>query len=298
MKRLFCFVIAMGLSTSAYAGSFSFVVAGHTIRIGAPRHCYSTSCVSVSIPGLVASRRRHGDVAAAQDTPAEKPVTPAAPSAAAAPVRAAPIIAPPISPPPSAPTLAAAETRAVPAPPAPAEPAKSAATETAVAARATSKPPVVRPSVEEPFAEQPKAQTQGVAMKSTSAVKAAPAMQSEPDNSPIGDWQTEGKTGQVRIEACGNALCGYLINASSHQKAEAILINMKPKRDNEWRGSIFSRASGNTYNAAMMLKSTNLLRVEACALGPFFCSANDWTRIMKTPAELITSRENANEPPS
>ncbi len=118
----------------------------------------------------------------------------------------------------------------------------------------------------------------------------------ERDDTPLGDWQTEGKTGAVRIEACGKALCGYLINPSSQAKGESILINMKPKTEAQWRGSIFSRASGNTYNATMTLKTANLLRVEACALGHFFCSGNDWTRIVREP--LVTSRGDESEPRS
>ena len=60
-------------------------------------------------------------------------------------------------------------------------------------------------------------------------------------NSPIGDWQTEGK-GTVRIAKCGNALCGYVLNASSNDKGEAILINMKPKTDRQWTGSVYSQS--------------------------------------------------------
>lgn len=128
--------------------------------------------------------------------------------------------------------------------------------------------------------------------------KITKVVDAERDDTPLGDWQTEGKTGAVRIEACGKALCGYLINPSSQAKAETILINMKPKGDVEWRGSIFSRASGNTYNATMTLKRPDLLRVEACALGHFFCSGNNWTRIVKQPAAVLTSRDNESEPPS
>ena len=49
-------------------------------------------------------------------------------------------------------------------------------------------------------------------------------------DSPVGDWQTEGK-GVVRIDKCGRALCGYVLNSSSDDKGEAVLINMKPKTD-------------------------------------------------------------------
>jgi uncharacterized protein (DUF2147 family) len=108
---------------------------------------------------------------------------------------------------------------------------------------------------------------------------------------PIGDWQTEGRKGLVRIEPCGTALCGYMINVSTNAKGETVLINMKPKANSEWSGSIYSRASGNTYYATMTVKRPNTLRVEACVVGHYFCSGNNWTRIAPKPDDMIAPRE-------
>jgi Na+-transporting NADH:ubiquinone oxidoreductase subunit NqrF len=66
----------------------------------------------------------------------------------------------------------------------------------------------------------------------------------------------------------------------------------------EWTGTIVSRASGSTYYATMALKQSNTLRVEACAVGRFFCSGNDWSRIATNPQALITSRQATAQPPS
>jgi hypothetical protein len=46
----------------------------------------------------------------------------------------------------------------------------------------------------------------------------------------------------------------------------------------------------------MTLEDGKTLRVEACALGSFFCSGNNWTRIEQRPAiadDLIKSKETA-----
>jgi hypothetical protein len=321
MTRLLCFAVAMGLSTAAHAESFSFTVGGHDISISAARNCYGASCVSVSIPGIVSThRRRSADVVAAHDAAPTRPASKApatttpVPVVATTPVQQMAPLAPPVetraippppaSPPPrppSAPKFASTDSKEVAAPPPPAEPVKSAAIEK------PSEPPRPPPAMGKPPAEQvadklPVAPPPPPAV-ATPAPDPAPAkitkvVDAERDDTPLGDWQTEGKTGAVRIEACGKALCGYLINPSSQAKAETILINMKPKDDVEWRGSIFSRASGNTYNATMTLKRPNLLRVEACALGHFFCSGNNWTRIVKQPAAVLTSRDNESEPRS
>jgi len=102
----------------------------------------------------------------------------------------------------------------------------------------------------------------------------------------------------VRIETCGKALCGYVLDPNSDAIGESVLINMKPKSADVWSGNIYSRASGATYYATIAMKSANSLRVEACVLGRFFCSGNLWSRIVAKPRELITSRVPAPEPKS
>ena len=101
-------------------------------------------------------------------------------------------------------------------------------------------------------------------------------------DTPVGDWQTEGK-GSVRIARCGNALCGYVLNSSSNDKGEAVLINMKSKTEKQWTGNVYSHGSGDTYYGTMDMKGTNTLRVEACALGRFYCTGNNWNRINVKP---------------
>ena len=206
MTRQRCLTTTIGLVmaafTAVHAETFSFAVGGHRVTISASHNCLSASCVAVAIPGIVTShRKRSDDFVTAQDAAAAKPLPKAAAVAAPAPAAAvAPIapvatratVQPPISPPPqpSAPRLAAVESKEVAAPPPPpAEPVKIGATE--------------RPS-EPPAAVAPPAPV----------LKLEKAVDIEREDSPLGDWQTEGKIGAVRIEACGKALCGYLINPS------------------------------------------------------------------------------------
>ncbi len=123
----------------------------------------------------------------------------------------------------------------------------------------------------------------------TAAEKPAKAVVHE-DDSPVGDWQTEGKKGLVRIERCGAALCDYLLNEATNTTGETVLSNMKAKTNAQWAGDIYSRASGNTYYAKMTFRQPDALRVEACAIGRFFCSGNDWTRVPRSD-EVVTSRD-------
>lgn len=180
----FCFLIVlMLLSSCAHAGNtFSFVVGGHRIRVEAPRHCHSPSCVSVSIPGIYQSRRWR-DRLDEDDRDVTEPVkTPAA-------------VQPPIQvvPPPGNPAVVAAP------PPAVFKPATAAGRS--------------RPA------------TGG---SSAAGVQRFASGGDEPADTPVGDWQSEGSNGAIRIERCGRALCGYALKSSSSDKGEAVLVNMKP----------------------------------------------------------------------
>ena len=84
---------------------------------------------------------------------------------------------------------------------------------------------------------------------------------------------------------------------TTNTTGETVLSNMKAKTDAQWAGDIYSRASGNTYYAKMTFKQPDTLRVEACAIGRFFCSGNDWTRVPRSD-EMVTSRNLPASPKS
>jgi uncharacterized protein (DUF2147 family) len=275
MKRCCYLLTLMLLSSSAYAGeSFSFVVAGHRIHLEAPRGCNSTSCVSVSIPGIYQTRRRREreDDAVPQAAPANPPAP--APE--------------PVSIRPGAPPAGKASTVLVVSAPPPAT-VKPVACPTPD----TSAPRPAQPSVAPPVAATPPAQD---AIPKIS--KVSHQADDEPAETPLGDWQTEGRKGSVRIERCGRALCGYVLDPASNAAGEAVLINMRRKAASEWSGNIYSADSKDTYYATIAMQGPNSLRVEACALGHFFCAGNVWSRIGGTPQRLITSRQIPEQPRS
>jgi hypothetical protein len=289
----FCFLVAlMLLSSSAYAGdSFSFVVGGRRIHIDAARHCRSTSCASVSVSR---NRDRYDDDDRDDDRDDhdrnrddrygndrdDRRTNEPTRTLPLAPVVAAP---PPVqrvtAPPPAVYKPAATATQIVPAPQSP-SPAKLAA---------PPPPPAPLPAVAKPAEPMRPAPLPPISQVSNDV---------EDDvDTPVGDWQTEGK-GSVRIAKCGNALCGYVLNSSSNDKGEAVLINMKPKSDKQWTGNVYSLGSGDTYYGTVDIKGPNTLRVEACALGRFYCSGNNWSRINAKAESLVTSRQTTPEPRS
>jgi len=271
MKRLCFLAVLMALSSSAYAGrSISFYVGSHRVHIESSRHCRSVSCTSMSISRRLNWRHRRDRYEGDRDaTVPAKPapsvpqtVSPPAPPAITAPSKT--IVA---APPPATYTTAASRSQIVAAPPPPAPPP-----EQGVLIPVPPPPPVAKPVEPAPQVERVSHQAEA-----------------EPSDSPIGDWQTEGK-GTVRIAKCGNALCGFVLG-SSNEKGEAILINMKPKTESQWTGGVYSQESGETYYGTMSMKAINTLRVEACAVGRFYCSGNNWSRITRRADSLVTSRQ-------
>lgn len=285
MKRLCALMVLMVVSSSADAGTYSFSFGGHRYRIEAPRGCRSSSCASISTIG---DKKRDDDT---RDVAAPPPPPPAP-----APVQVAPPAAPAPAPvqqslPAPKPIIATAP---APAPLAVYKPAAVATTEVA--------PPPLPPV---PQAPQPVIVTQPCiappADRLDEVVRPTPApsppvlkvLHEEDVDSPIGDWLTEGR-GMVRIAECGRSLCGYAIKEGDDEKGEAILINMKSKSDQQWGGSVYSKDSGDTYYGTMRLKGPNMLRVEACAFGRFYCNSNNWTRITSKP--MVTSRQMNDRP--
>lgn len=286
--RGFCLLALLTLlSSSAQAGSFSFSVGGHRIHIESSRFCRSSSCASVSISGISQSRRKRDD----DDRDIGEPVKPAAaPAAMPTPAVIQPVITPsvaPALPPPAVFKPAAAVTQTVPAPVQP-------------SIVAPPSPPPMPPAIVAPPAPPPPIEKPIEAVRPappTPTARVSHEVADEPADTPLGDWQTEGNGG-VRITRCGRALCGYVINASSNERGEAVLVNMKPKSDTQWTGNVYSRDSGDIYYGTMEMKGPNTLRVEACALGRFYCSGNNWSRIIGRTEQLISSRQTSTAPRS
>src|SRR6266480_1762974 len=218
----------MVLSSSAYAGhSFSFVVGRHRVRIEAPRHCHSPSCLSVSIPEIRETLDRY-DNEAAPAAMAAKPLA-AAPEAVSPRPGVSSAVKPSIDP-----------VASVPAPTSRVELAAAATRNVAAPVTSNIQPSRLQPATPTPPATQPP----------TDAARSAPDTASrisrivrEADDAaaetPLGDWQTEGK-GSVRIERCGRALCGHVLNPSSSDNGEMVLINMRSKTAALWSGKIYS----------------------------------------------------------
>jgi hypothetical protein len=271
-------IALMASAPAAQAGSYSFSIGGHRFHVDAPRNCRSSSCVSISGRSL----RMTEDVGTAPPpapvVQAPQPIAPVSPAQAT-------VAAPPAAPP--APVLAATTSQPVLPPPAPRpeasriEPPSPNPPRVDLQRVDTSKIVMLDPPRMEPPVAAPKPEIkQGTTIAQRS--------DEEPAYSPLGEWESTGAKGTVRIERCGPALCGFALTEAS-DRGESVLVNMKPKTHDVWTGSIYSRSSGSTYYGRMTLTASGKLRVEACALGYFWCTGNDWTRVEEHREQLMTT---------
>ncbi len=253
-------IALLAVAPAAEAGSYTLSIGGHRFHVEAPRHCRSASCVTVSNRSLRPTEAA-GAARALPQAPAPLVQAPQpAPTLPVGPPQANVVVPPP-------PVLAA--TTSQPAVP----PASSLET-------SSSNPPRIELERSEPPVTAPKPEIMH-------AATIAPPSEDQA-YTPLGEWESAGATGTVRIERCGPALCGYALTNSS-RKGESVLVNMRPKKHDVWTGSIYSPASGNTYRATMTLKGSGKLHVEACALGRFWCSGNDWTRVDAAREQMVTT---------
>jgi uncharacterized protein (DUF2147 family) len=240
-KLIFAAATALLLATSsAQAGSgVTFNIDGQRVSIESPRGCNSLSCITISAPGY---KGKLGNIdlgnfgSKSKDDDVSDP-PPAKTTTAPAPVQA-PAAAPAPAPSAMVPATVAAAPVTNDVTPAPA-------------------PVAVAPA---PVAAAP----------APAPVAAAPVQVA---NSPLGVWATEENKGNVRIEQCGDNLCGYAVKTN-----ERILINMKPS-DTKWTGRIHDPDSGRNYDSTMVMKGPNALRVQGCAMGGMFCGGQTWKRV-------------------
>jgi hypothetical protein len=285
MKKLLAIagflLVSTLLAGTAAQAQYTFEYGGRTIRIDPDRG-------TVSIPGVYDNTGRRKHVRKDDSDRSRKPVpqqatvdpqapapapAPAPTDQAAAPAAPLPANAVPSNAVPDASAPAAATANAAPAdvpaaaPPPPAVPAP--VQQQAVAA------PTARPAPPPP---PPANATAPPPQKPATTVATAQPQPLSP-NSPLGLWLTEEKEGKVRIEQCGQNLCGYSVDAKSNQNGEQVLINMKPGKDAKWTGRIFDPNTGSTYDSTIALKSPDSLRVQGCAFGGMFCGGQTWSRV-------------------
>lgn len=108
-----------------------------------------------------------------------------------------------------------------------------------------------------------------------------------------GTWITDEGKALVRIEPCGQAICGRIIKILRHEpgKPTTDIANPDPSRRRNpiegsfiltgftdagsvWKGKIYNPDSGKTYAAKLARKPDGTLKVEGCVA--FLCRGPTW----------------------
>jgi uncharacterized protein (DUF2147 family) len=238
MKKICLLAALLMASTAAHAGnSVSLQIGGHRIRIEAPKNCDKLSCLQISAPSLLGSDLSFESFKSGRDDDdvASRADRPAQ-KAVAAPVDQAAAPQPPV----------------------------------AAASSAPSASKAIAPTPSAPIVSENIASVASPAAPKEPAIAAAPV---QAPATPLGIWNTEKNRGMVRIEQCGQNLCGYAV-----PNGEKVLVNMQPS-DKKWTGRIHDPDSGKTYDSTIAMRGPNTLRVEGCVFGGIFCGGQTWNRV-------------------
>jgi uncharacterized protein (DUF2147 family) len=109
----------------------------------------------------------------------------------------------------------------------------------------------------------------------------------QPGGALIGDWWTPGFGARVRIEPCGDAVCGRIVWAWDETPSDIadksplvgrrVIDGMRADGSGRWHGGrMYNPEDGRDYKGHLHLQSPTRLSVEGCVL--FICKQQIWRR--------------------
>lgn len=107
-----------------------------------------------------------------------------------------------------------------------------------------------------------------------------------------GQWTNYKKNVVVKVERCGPAYCGRVVEASAKAKEKArrggtpnligtqILTGLKPIGEGRFRGRAFVPKRNIHATATVRQLSNDVMQVQGCVLGGLLCDNEKWTRVI------------------
>lgn len=99
---------------------------------------------------------------------------------------------------------------------------------------------------------------------------------------PKGTWLVAERDARVRIDSCGDALCGWIAwmkgPAAFAKVGQRVLWDMRADADGVWKGKAFDPRDGNTYSGKLTMSGGDSLTVTGCVLGGLICRTQSWAR--------------------
>ncbi len=118
-------------------------------------------------------------------------------------------------------------------------------------------------------------------------------------DSPQGKWSMADRKVTVKLQSCGENLCGRIVGLKEPTYADgkikidrynenkslrarplmglALLTNMKPAGENSWKGNIYNPDDGHIYSATIKLNGGEM-KLQGCVAG-IFCKTTKFTRV-------------------
>jgi uncharacterized protein (DUF2147 family) len=112
----------------------------------------------------------------------------------------------------------------------------------------------------------------------------------------LGLWDTPVDKSQVRVEPCGEDVCGYVItstrltaepnqrdirNPDASLRTRPIrnlkIMQIHPAENDEFRGWVYDPKSGHTYRVVVRMRPGDHLSLTGCLIGPL-CGGQSWDR--------------------
>lgn len=119
---------------------------------------------------------------------------------------------------------------------------------------------------------------------------------------PTGIWFTEDNDARVRIDNCGQDLCGTVLSLKEPNDPETgkpkldkfnqdaskrgrpvvgiqLMSGLKPNNTpDQWEGSLYNPEDGNTYKGILTAQDLLTLKLQGCVLGGLICKSEIWKR--------------------
>lgn len=106
-----------------------------------------------------------------------------------------------------------------------------------------------------------------------------------------GVWRNPKNNVHVRMQPCGNTVCGTVVWATPKAEAKAraagtrklvgtqLFRQFKQVRPGVWTGQVFVPDMGRTFSGTMTANSATSITGKGCLIGKFLCKTQTWTRI-------------------
>ena len=105
-----------------------------------------------------------------------------------------------------------------------------------------------------------------------------------------GVWRNPDGSVLVRINSCGDAICGVVVGATPAAEADAreggyprliglpLLYNYRPKNSRYWVGRVLVPDLGHVFSSHIELIDANHARIAGCLFGQHLCQTQIWHR--------------------